>query len=230
MIKNVFLDLDDTILDFQKGERKAIELTFKIMGLPNDRVTVERYIEINLACWKALERGEMTKDQVLIGRFKLLFDELGVEASPIEAQDIYEPLLAKEHDFLPGAEDLLLAFEKDGKYDLYMVTNGIPTVQKPRIADSGVGRYFKDIFISEEIGSAKPHPEYFEGCFKRIDGFKAEESIIVGDSLTSDIAGGKNAGILTCHFNPKKKPYGDVIPDFSISGLSELIPLLDSIK
>lgn len=230
MIRNVFLDLDDTILDFQKGERKAIRKTFEAMGLPSDDATIERYIEINLGCWKALERGEMSKDQVLIGRFELLFRELGSSASAVEAQSIYEPLLAREHDFIEGAEELLSEFERSGKYRLYMATNGIPTVQKPRIADSGVGKYFTDIFISEEIGYAKPRREYFDACFKRIEDFDPRETIIVGDSMTSDIMGGINAGILTCHFNPKDKPYGDSKPHYKINKLAELIPLLDSIK
>lgn len=230
MIKNVFLDLDDTILDFQKGERKAIEITFRKMGLPDDKATVERYIDINLCCWKALERGEMSKDQVLFGRFDRLFSELGVNASSAEAQSIYEPILATEHDFIPGGENLLKEFEGLGKYDLYMATNGISAVQKPRIADSGIGKYFKGIFISEELGFAKPKKEYFEACFKQIDGFKPEETIIVGDSLTSDIAGGRNAGIITCHFNRFGASYGEIKPDYTITNLSELIPLLDSIK
>lgn len=230
MIKNVFLDLDDTILDFQRGERRAIHRAFVEMGLPTDEATVERYIEINLACWKALERGEMGRDEVLVGRFEMLFDELQIDASPIVAQNIYEALLSKEHDFIPGAEELLRQFEKSGKYDLYMATNGISVVQKPRISDSGVGRYFKGIFISEEIGYAKPRKEYFDACFEKIEGFRSDETIIVGDSLTSDILGGINAGIPTCHFNPKDKPYGDIKPDYKIKKLSELIPLLDSIK
>ena len=230
MIKNVFLDLDDTILDFQRGERKAIQNTLRQMGLPCDKTTVERYIEINVACWKAHERKEITKDEVLFGRFDKLFAELGVKASSREAQSIYVPLLAKERDFIPGAQELLFKFREYGKYDLYMATNGIPSVQKPRIATSGVGGYFKDIFISEEIGSAKPHREYFERCFEKIEGFKADETILVGDSLTSDILGGKNAGILTCHFNRHNAPYNDIKPDYTITDLSELIPLLDSIK
>ncbi len=230
MIKNVFLDLDDTILDFQKGERKAIRKTFREIGIPDDDKTVERYIEINISCWKALERGEIGRDEVLFGRFQRLFDELEVMLSPSETQKIYESHLAKEYDFIDGAEELLEQFEGCGKYDLYMATNGIPTVQKPRIADSGIGKYFKDIFISEEIGYAKPKKEYFDLCFARIDGFKPEETIIVGDSLTSDISGGINAGILTCHFNPKDKPYGEIRPDYIIKELSELIPLLDGIE
>lgn len=230
MIKNIFLDLDDTILDFQKGERKALHKAFSDMGVPTDEGTVKRYIEINLDCWRALERGQMTKDEVLVGRFEMLFREIGITASATEAQDIYEAYLAGEHDFLPGGEELLRAIEKSGKYRLFMATNGIPSVQKPRIKDSGVGRYFERIFISEEIGYAKPMKEFFDACFSEIKGFECDETIIVGDSLSSDIKGGINAGIRTCHFNPQGKPYGEITPDYTIRSLDELLPLLDSIE
>ena len=230
MIKNVFLDLDDTILDFQKGERIAIIRTFAKMGIEPSEATVNRYIEINLNCWHALERGEMTRDQVLIGRFEMLFSEMGLDLSAVEAQEIYEDLLSKEHDFLPGGKELLDEFKESGKYRLYMATNGIPTVQKPRIEGSGVGDYFEKIFISEEIGFAKPDRRFFEACFKQIEDLKKEETIIVGDSLSSDIQGGINSAILTCHFNPLDKPYKSIKPDYKIKNLSELIPLLDNIK
>lgn len=230
MVKIVFLDLDDTILDFQKGERIAIYKAFTKMGLPNDDETIKRYIEINLDCWRALERGEMTKDQVLVGRFELLFRELGIDASATLAQDIYEDLLSKEHDFLPGGKELLQEFKACGKYRLFMATNGIPQVQWPRIKDSGVGEYFEKIFISQDIGFAKPDRRFFEKCFEQIEDFKLDEAIIVGDSLSSDIRGGINSGILTCHYNPKDKPYNQITPDYKITELSQLIPLLDSIK
>ena len=230
MIKNVFLDLDDTILDFQGGERRAICETFKKIGIEPSLATVKRYIEINLSCWKALERGEMSRDEVLIVRFERLFAELGIPASAIETQKIYESLLSRQHDFIPGAVEMLDAFKSLGKYRLYMVTNGIPQVQIPRIADSGVGDYFEGIFISEEIGYSKPKREYFDACADRIDGYNPAETIIVGDSLTSDIQGGINAGILTCHFNPSDKPCESIMPHYTIKNLSELIPLLDSIK
>ncbi len=229
MIKTVFLDLDDTILDFGKGERIAIKKTFNSMRIPDDEATIERYIEINLDCWHALERGEMTRDQVLIGIFERLFAELNIDASATNAQMMYERLLSLEHDFLPGGEELLLEFEKCKKYDLYMATNGIPEVQKPRIAASGVGKYFKKIFISEEVGFAKPSKDFFDACFRDIEGFDKAQTIIVGDSLSSDIQGGINAGILTCHFNPKNRPYTNIKPDYTIKELSELIPMLDSI-
>lgn len=230
MIKTVFLDLDDTILDFQKSERIAIRRTLSEIGIDPTEDVLKRYIEINLSCWRALELGEMTRDRVLYGRFTRLFSELGVHASPENTQRRYEKYLGMEYDFLPGGKELLEEFKKCGKYRLYMATNGIPEVQKPRIQNSGVGEYFSGIFISEEIGYSKPDVRFFERCFERIDGFKNDEAIIVGDSLSSDIKGGINAGIKTCHFNPKNKPYHDIKPDYKINKLSELIPLLDSIE
>ena len=230
MIKNVFLDLDDTILDFQYAEHFAIKETFSKIGLEPTDALLSRYIEINRSCWAALERGELSREEVLTRRFELLFEELGVEISPSETQDTYARLLGSCHKFLDGAEDLLREFERLEKYDLYIASNGIYIVQEPRIRESGIAKYFKDIFISEKIGFNKPSVEFFESCFDKIDGFKRDEAIIVGDSLSSDIQGGINAGIKTCHFNPKSIEYKDVRPDYSISDLSELIPLLDQIK
>ena len=230
MIKNVFLDLDDTILDFQKGERVALIKALKQMGTDPTENLIKRYIEINLDCWRALERGEMTKDQVLFGRFERLFSEYGISASPIKTQEIYEKLLSEEHDFLPGAKELLDAFKSMGRYRLFMATNGIPSVQNPRLDDSGVREYFDMIFISEDIGFAKPSKAFFDECFSRIDGFRHEETIIVGDSLSSDICGGINAGILTCHFNRNGILYDKIKPNYVIKNLDELLPLLDSIE
>lgn len=230
MIRTVFLDLDDTILDFQKSERVAIRKTFEILGVPHSPEVIERYIEINVSLWQALERGELTREGVLHGRFERLYGELGITRSAKESQLLYQSLLAKEYDFLPGGKELLLALKESGKYRLYMATNGIPEVQEPRIEKSGVGEFFDGVFISEKIGYQKPDKRFFDACFERIEGFKREEAIIVGDSLSSDIKGGINAGILTCHFNPHDKPYSQIKPDYKITNLSELIPLLDNIK
>ena len=230
MIKTVFLDLDDTILDFQLAEHKAIRAALLEVGIePSDEV-VDRYIEINRSCWAALERGELTREVVLIRRFELLFSELGVEISPERTQAIYAERLGSFHDFLPGGLELLEEFKSCGKYDLYIATNGIYRVQAPRIEASGIAPYFKGIFISEKLGHNKPSKEFFDLCAAQIAGYEPSEAIIVGDSLSSDIQGGINAGILTCHFNPKDTGYTSILPDYKIKDLSELIPLLDSIK
>lgn len=230
MIKTVFLDLDDTVLDFGRGERHALIGAFKKLNIPCDDRTIDRYVEINLDCWRALERGELTLNEVLYGRFEKLFSEIKISASVEETQNTYQELLSHEHDFMPGGKELLDALRDSGKYRLFMATNGSPDVQYPRIADSGVGEYYEKIFISYELGVAKPKREFFEKCFAEIEGFKREEAIIVGDSLSSDIKGGINAGIKTCHFNHRGREYTDIIPDYTIKDLSELIPLLDSIE
>lgn len=230
MIKTVFLDLDDTILDFGAAEHKAIREAFQRIGIDPTEDVVGRYIEINRSCWAALERGELSREKVLTRRFEILFSHMGVEFSPDKAQEIYADLLGSFHDFLPGGKELLEEFKKSGKYNLYIASNGIYRVQAPRIEVSGIAPYFKDIFISEKIGYNKPDKRFFDICASHIDGYDPREAIIVGDSLSSDIQGGRNAGILTCHFNPKDKPYTGITPDYKINKLSELIGLLDSIE
>lgn len=230
MIRYIFLDLDNTLLDFERGERKAINNALIGFGISPTQEVIDRYMAINLACWRALERGEMSRDEVIYGRFERLFLELGVDLPAREAQDSYQELLSREHEFMPGAQELLDQLKADGKYRLYLATNGIPAVQYPRLADSGIDKYLDGIFISYELGYPKPKKEFFDGCAKQIADYDPKESIIVGDSLTSDIQGGINAGMITCHYNRWGDVYDKIKPDYTINHLSELINVLDSIK
>lgn len=226
MIKTLLLDLDDTILDFHAAERVALSSALSDMGVPPTEACLSRYKEINRSCWERLERGELTREEVLVVRFDILFSELGYTVSAAETQRIYEYKLSLEHPFMEGAEELLEALY--GKYALYIASNGTASVQDRRIADTGIARYFDGIFISQRVGANKPDREFFDRCFAKIKDFNKSETMIVGDSLSSDILGGKNAGILTCHFNPQKRANAtDIIPDFEISSLDELIPLLE---
>ncbi len=227
MIKNVFLDLDDTILDFKYTESKAItQVLISLGAVPNEQI-IKRYSAINLSCWKMLERGEITRDEVKTRRFRILFSELGINASPEKTQKIYEQALGKSYKYMPGAQRLLEVLYK--KYDLYLASNGMLNVQKPRIASAGLAKYFKGIFISEEIGYNKPSIEFFSACFDKIKSFKKENTIIVGDSQSSDILGGNRAGILTCLYNPQAKELGTPLPDYEIRRLCELPALLEKI-
>lgn len=229
MIKYIFLDLDDTLLDFHLAEHIAMKATFEYMGVPNDDKTLARYSEINRSCWERLERGEWTRREVLVGRFKLLFAEIGSTADPEITQQAYEDKLCIGHHFLPGAEKLLS--DLYGKYKLYITSNGTARVQDSRIASADIAKYFDGIFISQRVGADKPSPIFFERVFSSIDGFDPKEAIIVGDSLTSDIKGGIDAGILTCLYNPKRRDVrDDIIPDYEITSLDELIPLIENIK
>lgn len=224
----VLLDLDDTILDFHQAEANAVAKTLAQLGIEPKESTVRRYSEINAGRWELLEQGLITREEVLTSRFEMLFGELGVEGSGTQAQKIYEGLLSQGHWFMPGAEKLL--GELYGKYPLYIVSNGNLSVQDGRIASAGIARYFEEIFISQRIGFDKPRKEFFDACFAKIPGFDRERAIIVGDSLTSDIRGGLNAGIKTCWYNPRgKAPRADVRPDYCITALDELPGLLEKL-
>ena len=227
MKKFIFLDLDDTIFDFHLAERIALRRTLDEMGAKPTEEMMVRYSAINRSCWEALERGEMTRAEVLVHRFELLFSEhsLSIDAKATQAK--YEAYLSIGHHFIDGAERLLDGLRERG-YKLYLASNGTAVVQHGRIASAGIAHYFEGMFISQEVGYDKPSPLFFEKAFSQIPDFSRELAAIVGDSLTSDISGGKNAGIETIWFNPKGLPTkNDILPDHTIAHLDELIPLLE---
>ena len=201
MIRNVLLDLDDTLFDFGKCERMALIETFTEIGIKPSEKIVSEYSEINDMYWKRLERKEVTRQQVLTGRFQTLFSKFGIFFSGEEANEIYKNKLGEQSFFIDGAIDLLNELQKD--YDLYIVSNGTATVQDSRIERAKIAKYFKKIFISERMGVNKPDSLFFQKCFEHIRNFKKEETVIIGDSLSSDIKGGENAGIRAIWYNPK---------------------------
>lgn len=225
MFDIILFDLDNTLLDFNWAERNALLHTLPSLGIEPSEAVIRRYSELNLAQWKLLELGKLTREEVKLRRYKLLFEEIGSDASPYEAVKIYESYLCQGHCFLPDAEDVLKTLCSSRQ--LYLVTNGTAAVQKGRIESAGLSRYFRDFFISEEIGYNKPFKEYFDYCFSHIPNFQKESCVIVGDSLSSDIKGGKNAGIQTVWFNPAlSQPDFDIQPDYEIHALKELLTIL----
>lgn len=228
MIKTILLDLDDTILDFHKAEHIALSATLREIGIEPTEAVLKRYSEINLAHWKRLELGELTRPEVLHGRFTQLFREFGVDGDCYEAQRIYEWKLGTGHYFLEGGQELLDTLYE--KYDLYLASNGTDIVQTRRIASANIEHYFKDLFISQRLGFDKPMKEFFDRAFARIENFNPDETIIIGDSLTSDIKGGINAGIRTCWFNLHGiKNESGIIPDYEVTTLKEIPALLERI-
>ena len=228
MIEFLFLDLDDTILDFHKAERIALGKTIREFGVEPTEEILHRYHLINKWHWEQLELGKLTRWEVLTGRFKMLFAELGVTADPEKIQACYEKNLSIGHYFLPGAEETVEALSK--KYKLYLASNGTAVVQKGRMTSANLYRFFVKSFVSEEIGHNKPSKAYFDAAFAQIPDFDPNKALMVGDSLTSDIKGGNNAGIRTCWVNPNHLP-GDpnIHVDHEIEALHQLPALLEEL-
>ena len=226
MVEFLFLDLDDTILDFHKAEGIALRKTLETMGLTPTQEVLSRYREINRAHWEMLERRELTREQVLTRRFGVLFEEFGIVVDQTACARLYEDYLSQGHFFLDGAVEALEVLSK--KYRLFLASNGTAKVQVGRLQSANIGHYFEKMFISELVGPDKPSREFFDRCFAQIPGFQAEKAMIVGDSLTSDIQGGINAGMRTCWVNPKHAPARpDIQPDYQIENITQLADLLE---
>ena len=214
MVKTIFFDLDNTLLDFDRAEAVALRRALTEAGAPAEPAVLERYHVINRRQWELLEDGVLTREQVLVGRFALLFEELGLALDPEETCERYETYLGQGHWFIPGAPELLAALFP--RYDLYLASNGAACVQHS--------------FISQEVGADKPRREFFDRAFASIPDFSRETALMVGDSLTSDIRGGRNAGIRTCWFNRSgEAPREDIRPDYIITDLAQLPPLLETL-
>ena len=228
MIEFLFLDLDDTILDFHKAERIALAKTIQSFGIEPTEEILARYHAINKWHWEQLELGKLTREQVLLKRFETLLSEQGIQADPVQVQASYEKNLSIGHFFMPGAGEAVEALSK--KYRLFLASNGTASVQKGRMTSANLYRFFEQVYVSQEVGHNKPSKAFFDACFARIPDFDPARAMMVGDSLTSDIRGGINAGIKTCWVNPAHAPgREDIRPDYEIEALSQLPALLETL-
>ena len=223
--KIILLDVDGTLLDFDKAEEQGIGFLLRTYGVPETEENKEAYHKLNQSYWRRLERGELTRDQVLCLRFEEFFGGFGLSVDGKETNRLFQQSLEQSAFCIEGAHELLKALK--GRYRLAVVTNGVAATQYKRLADSGLDSYMDWIFISEEAGSQKPQREFFEYCFERMGRRDVENMLIVGDSLTSDIKGGNTAGIDTCWFNPHEQPNtAGVHVDYEVRSLKELERLL----
>lgn len=215
----IFIDLDDTILDFKKAEAVALKKTLADFSVTATDEIVSLYSAINDKMWKKLEKGENTREEITVMRFSELFDTLGIKCNASEVNEIYKKNLGIGHFFMPDAVEFL---EKLKGHRLFIVSNGTTKVQRGRVKSADIEKYFEKMFFSQDVGFDKPHPSFFQKVFEQIDGFDKNDAIIIGDSLSSDISGGKNAGIKTCWYNPHNK---EGSADYVISSLMEFFDL-----
>ena len=218
-------DADNTLLDFTRAERTAICACLSARGLPHGEDTVSVYSAINISHWKRLEKGETTRDRLKVERFEDFFSAVGYGGDPILMARDYEATLGQQTCLLDGALELIQALH--GKCALYIVTNGTASVQETRFGGCALAPYFDDCFISEAMGCAKPEKRFFDLVAAAIPHFDPKEALVIGDSLSSDIQGGINAGLDTCWFNPTGKPAPADMPiTYTVRRLSEIQDVL----
>lgn len=220
----LLLDVDDTLLDFHASESRAIRDVLTARGLPAGPEELACYSRINRGWWERFERGECRREELLWQRFADYFAQAGSDADPRQAQRDYGQALGSYGIWLPGAEALCRRLRESGRR-LYAVTNGNADVQHRRLASTGLGALLDGVFISEEVGSQKPDPAYFQRVFAALGDPRREDCLLVGDSQTSDMQGGRSAGVAVCWYNPHgKQPIGRW--DYTLTRLEELLEVL----
>lgn len=221
----LLFDADGTLLDFDRCEYEGLKLTFADLGIYYDKQTHSVFNAVNKALWRDYDDGKIQREKLLLLRFDIVFEKLGVVADSVLAESLYRDYLGKQHFVLDGATEVL-EYLKD-KYRMFIVTNGIKKTQHTRLNESGLDKYFEKIFISDEIGFNKPHKEFFDIATAMIDGFEPMRALVIGDSLSGDIQGANNAGLDCCWFNPHKvKIDRDVRIDIEINDLKQLYEIL----
>lgn len=228
MIKTILWDIDGTLLDFHAAEREAIKTLFNKfeLGECTDEM-IQRYSRINRSYWERLERGEVTKPQVLVGRFEDFFASEGIDTSiASDFNQAYQLSLGDTIVFCDDSYNIVKSLK--GKVKQYAVSNGTIVAQTKKLRLSGLGELFDGVYLSEELGVEKPNVEFFDKVFAEIGPINKDEVLIVGDSLTSDICGGNNAGILTCWYNPSKLPRKESYKiNYEIADIHEIYAILN---
>ena len=221
---SLFFDLDDTLLDFKKAEAHAIRKVLKNNSMPFDDDAVSTYSKINKGFWESFERGEIEKSDIFVGRFKRLLEVLGCKGDPFALSEEYCRGLSEGYFTVEGAFRIL-GYLRDKGYKLYATTNGLSLTQYRRINGSGLAPFFDGVFVSEDSGYQKPEREYFDYIIAHIPEKDRGKILIIGDSQSSDILGGKNAGIDTCWYNPARLS-AKYFSKYEISSLEELKEIL----
>jgi len=225
-MRTLLFDVDDTLLDFQLAEKKALTALLAEENIPFTSEIEATYKRINQGLWRSFEEGKISKETISDTRFELLFETFNKEVDSKKMGAAYRDYLSQGHDLLGNSREILAHLAPN--YDLYVVTNGVAQIQYRRLKDARLLSFFKGIFVSEEVGYQKPMGEYFDYVFEQIPNFERDKTMIIGDSLHSDIKGGQMAKIQTIWLNPQQQPAVKTIqPNYTISQLEEILTILE---
>ena len=222
----LLFDADNTLFNFDAGNRRAFSEVSRICHLPDTDELFHAYEAVNAEMWSAFDRGECTKNFLVVERFRLYLERAGLQADPVRCNKIHLSTLATNTVLLPRALEVCRTLAQT--HSLYIVTNAVAAVQKARLAASDLRPYITDAFISEDAGASKPSVAYFDYVFSRIPDITRENCLLIGDSPSSDLQGANNYGIPCCWYNPRglARPDGMRI-DYEIRDLPELLPIVD---
>ena len=226
MIDLILWDIDGTLMDFKASEKKAIKAAFADFVIDIKEEEIALYSEINDKCWKMYEKGEIERKDVFTRRFYELFEITHFSCDVEKLNDTYLTYLGEKYVLYPDTLPVLSSLK--GKVRQYIVTNGHVKPQTMKIKDSGLIDIVDGVFISDAIGCPKPEKGYFDYCFRKIGNVDKAKTIIIGDSLSSDMLGGNNAGIITCWFNPgraENKTSAKI--DYEIKSITEIYKILE---
>lgn len=218
----LLFDADETLFDFATAESRALSATLEQAGLPFEPGFASIFRQFNQQVWHELERGEITRAELRVKRFRLFFDGAHLNGDADTVSLLYLQNLALGTDLIEGAEAVIRMLKQHHR--LAIVTNGIKQVQRPRIANSTISDCFEKIFISEEIGADKPSRAYFDAVYNEIGQPPKETVLIIGDNLNADMQGGLDYGIDTCWYNPGGRTTSLPVT-YTIAHLKELISI-----
>lgn len=221
----ILFDADNTLFDFDQAEHRALCQVLTAWGYPADGETCAKYYAVNRDLWARFDRGEVTKEFLVVERFAVLMRALGGSGDPAALNRAYIARLGEGADLLPGAEELCRTLA--GHCTLAIITNGVSAAQHGRFERSPLREIIPYLFISEELGCQKPQREFFEIVLREMQIKDPARAVVVGDNLRSDIGGGRNAGLDTIWYNPGHAPAApDQAPTWEVDSFSAIAHIL----
>ena len=200
----LLFDIDNTLLNFEADESQALKRLFDFVGIELTDELHQKYSNYNKSLWQKLERNEITRDELLATRFNVFFKvNFNRDVTALNLNDRYINYLSDRHDLMPHAAELLQFLKQNPAIRLEVATNGVPQTQYKRLKEAEIMNYFDQIFVSQEIGINKPNIGFYNYIENHLENFNAHRTLMIGDSLTSDIQGGNNVNIDTVWFNPQ---------------------------
>lgn len=225
MIKAVIIDIDNTLLDFDKSSNKAIELAHKAQNLDFNERILQEFLRITSKFWARIEKGEINRQYLYKERWKEVYSNLNINADGPKTEALYRKFLYDCAYEIEGAKEILEYLSK--KYLVCVASNAPFYQQVARLKKIGFSKYIKYVFTSEEVGADKPSAKFFDVCFSRLSPILPFESVMIGDSLSADILGGKNYGLKTIWFDIKNTLNDmGITPDWTIDKLVQIKNIL----